>query len=113
MKNVDIAFSESDGLMDVHVRDAGRPVVDFSVTQRLFEPIRNLYTAFMTDASGRFQANIYMEALHSEHEDERGSLTLYEHEMTAPLTLADVNSYPFREEWYRAGMQTFDPLETV
>ena len=58
----------------------------------------------------KFKANIYMEAPHSEHEEEEGSLTLYEHAMTAGLTIDDVNTYPFREQWYQAGLQTFEPL---
>jgi hypothetical protein len=47
---------------------------------------------------------------HSEHEEENGSLTLHEHPMTAGLTIDDVNTYPFREQWYLTGLQTFEPL---
>jgi hypothetical protein len=54
-----------------------------------------------------------MEAPHSEHEEEQGSLTLYEHAMTDGLTIDDINSYPFREQWYQAGLQTFEPLMTL
>ncbi len=32
--------------------------------------------------------------------------------MTGGLTLEDISTYPFREEWYRAGMQTFERLES-
>jgi hypothetical protein len=113
MKDLEIEFAESEGLMEVAVRAEGSPVLDFSVTEHVFEPTRNLYNAFMADGDRRFKANIYMEAPHSEHEEERGSLTLYEHEMTGPLTLAEVNTYPFREQWYRAGIQTFEPLEAL
>jgi hypothetical protein len=61
--------------------------------------------------TGRFKVSIFMEAPHTEHEEERGSLTLYEHPMTAGLTIDEINTYPFREEWYRSGMQTFEELE--
>jgi hypothetical protein len=30
--------------------------------------------------------------------------------MTAGLTIDEINTYPFREEWYRSGMQTFEEL---
>jgi hypothetical protein len=30
--------------------------------------------------------------------------------MTEGLTIEDVNTYPFREQWYQAGQQTFEPL---
>jgi len=113
MKDLDIAFDQSDGQMEVRVRDGGSPVIDFVVTDYHYEPVRYFYNAFMIDGPARFKANIYMEAPHSEHEEERGSLTLYEHPMTEPLSLADVASYPFREQWYQAGLQTFEPLEVI
>ena len=30
--------------------------------------------------------------------------------MTEGLTIDDVNTYPFREEWYGKGLQTFDKM---
>jgi len=30
--------------------------------------------------------------------------------MTEGLSIDEVNSYPFREEWYERGQQVFDPL---
>lgn len=113
MKDVAIDFDEGDGTMEVRVHENGTPILEVEVTDYEFEPSKNLYNAFMTDEDGRFKANIYMEAPHSEHEEERGSLTLHEHPMTEGLTLGAVNTWPFREQWYRAGMQTFEPLETL
>jgi len=113
MKDLDIGFTPSGGKMEVRVRDEDRPVLDLTVTDYAFEPAKNLYNAFTLDGSDRFKANIFMEAPHSEHEEERGSLTLYEHPMTAPLTIPEVHTWPFREQWYQAGMQTFEPLEKI
>jgi len=112
MGDLDIAMNEFDDRMEVEVRDGDKPVLDFLVTKHAYAPTNNLYNAFTVDeeSGGKYKANIYMEAPHCEHEEETGSLTLYEHEMTAGLTLDDVNTYPFREEWYGAGMQTFEPL---
>jgi hypothetical protein len=53
-----------------------------------------------------------MESAHTEHEEERGSLRLHRHAMTEGLTIEEVNTYPFREEWYGKGVQTFEPMET-
>jgi hypothetical protein len=113
MKDLEIGFTKSDGEMHVNVRDGSHPVLDAVVTEYVFEPTRNLYNSFMIDGDARFKANVYMEAPHSEHEEERGSLKLYEHPMTAQLTLAEVSTYPFREQCYGEGMQTFEPLETL
>jgi hypothetical protein len=114
MKDVQMDFAHGDGQMDVKVRDVdGAPVLDLLVTQHEYHPSRNMYNAFTVDGDSKFKANIYMEAPHSEHEEENGSLTLYEHAMTEGLTIDDVASYPFREQWYQAGKQTFEPLETI
>ncbi len=113
MNDVDISFTETGEGMRVNVLDGADPVLDLFVTRYEYEPSKNLYNAFTVDGDARFKANIYMEALHSEHEEEGGSLTLYKHEMTAGLTIDDVNTYPFREQWYQEGLQTFEPLERL
>ncbi len=113
MKDVEMDFTETDGRMEVNVRDSDAPILDLVVTAHEFAPSRNLYNSFMVDGDERFKANIYMEAPHAEHEEEEGSLTLHEHEMTAALSLTEVNSWPFREQWYTEGLQTFEPLVTI
>lgn len=114
MKDVVMNFTESDDAMDVKVADAdGAPILDLFVTRHEHHATKNLYNMFTVGDDGRFKANIFMEAPHSEHEEENGSLKLYEHEMTRGLTLSDISEYPFREQWYTAGLQTFEPLETL
>ena len=54
-----------------------------------------------------------MRGPHSEHEEELGSLTLYEHPMTAQLTCDQVATIPFREQWMTNGVQVFEELETI
>jgi hypothetical protein len=112
MSDLDITMTESSDEMEVTVRDGDTPVLDFMVTKHEYIPTKNLYNAFTVEdgTEGKFKANIYMEAPHSEHEEENGSLTLHEHPMTEGLTIDDVNTYPFREQWYQAGLQTFEPL---
>lgn len=111
MRNLDIDFDEGDGEMTVRVGDDGSPVLDLTVTDFDFETVRNVYSCFSVDDCNRYKVNIFMDAPHTEHEEERGALTLYEHSMTAGLTIDDVHTYPFREEWYQEGMQTFEELE--
>jgi hypothetical protein len=113
MKDLEITFTPSDGRMVIAVGDEGHPVLSLTVTDHEYVPAKNLYNCFMTDAVGRFKANIYMEAQHSEHEDERGSIELHPHALTAGVTIGDVSTTPFREEWYRDGVQTFEPLERI
>ena len=112
MKDVDIDFAVENGQVTVSVGDEGAPVLELVVTDFDFSPGRNAYSCFTVDTESRYKVNIYMEAPHTEHEEERGSLRLYEHPMTAGLTIDEVNTYPFREEWYGEGLQTFERMES-
>lgn len=112
MNDVDIDFVTDNGKVTVAVADAGRPVLELMVTDFDFAPSVNAYSCFTVDPESRYKVNIFMEAAHTEHEEERGSLTLHRHPMTAGLTLEDVNTYPFREEWYGKGRQTFERMES-
>lgn len=117
MKDLDFDFEELDGGMKVTVADEGQPVLELTVTEHDFEPVVNPYHCFTVGLSdedaGRYKVNIFMDAPHSAHEEEEGELILHEHPMTSMLTLEDVSTYPFREEMYKAGVQTFEELETL
>ena len=112
MKDVDISFVEDGNQLTVTVRDEGASVLDMVVTSHQRSSAANHYMCFTVDPEDRFKVNILMEAIHTEHEEETGSLTLHDHAMTAGLTIDDVNTYPFREEWYGKGLQTFDKMVT-
>ena len=113
MKAIDIDLKPSDGVMEVAVRDDGRPVLDMTVTSHEFKPVRDLYNSFMIDGNDHYKVNIFMEGPHAEHEEERGRITLHEHEMTAGMTVGDVATYAFREQWMRAGLQSFEGMERI
>ncbi len=113
MKDVEFRFEETEGRMDVAVTDEGSPILQLTITDHSFRPAMNPYHCFSVDGDERFKVNIYMDGPHSQHEEETGELVLHEHPMTAALTLSEVHSYPFREEWYRAGVQTFEELELI
>jgi len=113
MKDLEFSFEAADGQMRVGVFDEGSPVLELKVSEHSFKPVTNPYHCFMTDGDERLKVNIFMNAAHSQHEEETGELVLYDHPMTAPLTLQDVSSYPFREEWYGPGIQTFEEVERI
>jgi len=110
MKDLAIDFVAGDGEVTLTVEDEGAPVLELKVTDFDFSPARNAYACFTVDPASRYKVNIFMDAEHAEHEEERGSLALSEHEMTTGLTIDEVNTYPFREEWYLEGQQTFEPM---
>lgn len=113
MRDLKIDFDEDDGQMTVRVRDGDQPVLDLVITEFESVPERNLYNVFTVGGDGRYKVNIYMDAPHSEHEEERGELTLYDHPFLMGLDPNEIERFPFREEWYRKGLQTFEELETI
>jgi hypothetical protein len=111
MKDVVCSFDHDGDEMTVTVTDDGDPVFEMKVTEYGARgPAGHNYMCFTVDPEDRYKVNILMEAEHSEHEEESGSLMLHPHPMTEGLDIGEVNSYPFREEWYRKGLQTFDPM---
>ncbi len=113
MNDVTVDFQRDDDQITVDVSDDGAPVLRLIVTEFADRSqAGNSYMCFTVDPEQRFKVNILMEAEHTEHEEESGSLKLYEHPMTAGLTIEDINTYPFREEWYGTGLQTFDRMVT-
>jgi hypothetical protein len=113
MKDVDFAFESRDGRFLTRVMDDGAPVLELTVSEHSFEPVTKLYHCFMVNDAERLKVNIFMNADHSQHEEETGELVLHPHPMTEALHQADVSSYPFREEWYGPGLQTFEEVERI
>lgn len=113
MKNLDFDFREAGHRMSVSVTDQGAPVLDLTVTNHEFGTAMFPYHCFTVDGDARYKVNIEMGGPHSQHEEEAGELILHEHPLTAALTLSEVHTWPFREEWYRAGVQTFEELERI
>lgn len=113
MSDLEFDFRETDDRMELSVSDDGAPVLDLAVTSHEFGDATNPYHCFMVDQDRRHKVNIFMEAPHSEHEFERGELALHAHPVTEDLTRDEVHTWPFREEWYRAGVQTFEELEEI
>ena len=113
MKDLEFSFETRDGRMMTRVLDEGAPVLELTVSEFSFQPVTNPYHCFMVNGDERLKVNIFMNAAHSQHEEETGDLVLYEHPMTEALNLADVSTYPFREEWYGPGIQTFEEVERI
>ncbi|MEE8147925.1 MAG: hypothetical protein V3T24_09995, partial [Longimicrobiales bacterium] len=114
MQDIEVTFEEGDERIDISVGAGGDPILEMTATSYKFEATEMLFHTFMSDDEGDFVSHVTMEGEgYSEHEFERGSLTLYEHEMTKGLTLDEVNDYPFREQWLKKGVEKFTPLRSL
>ena len=60
-----------------------------------------------------YKADVWMDGLAMEHEEETGRVVIHDHPMCARLAGADVTSRPFRELWWRNGVQSFDTLQVL
>lgn len=113
--NLDFRFRESADDIAVDVFEGDAPVLGLEVSRYGFTPAVNQYHAFSVNAEHgeAYKVDLFMRAPHSEHEAEAGRLVLHDHPFTEQLVREDVDPIPFREEWYRAGRQTFRELETL
>ncbi len=111
--DLDVGLRETESRIGLCLSGGRDPILGLEVTAHTFDDAVNRYHAFTVDeVSGTpYKVNIFMGAPHSEHEAEGGSLTLHDHAMLERLDVGEVDPIPFREEWYRAGIQTFEELE--
>jgi hypothetical protein len=110
MEDVEVAFDRQKDHIAVHVKADGAPVADMSIYEYAWKPVSHLHQSFMKDGEANYFAQITMEGEHSEHEDEKGKLVLHDHPFNKALSIPDVYDIPFREQWMRHGLQTFQPL---
>jgi len=113
MKNLHMDFMETDDELSLSISDEGQPVLDLNVTNFPGAPETVLFNAFTVNHEDCFKVNVFMDGPYTEHEEEAGSVTLHPHEMTEGLTLDDISSIPFREQWFHGGLQTFEELELI
>lgn len=113
MQDVQVEFRESNAMIEAHVHESGKPILDLSVGQHRWEKADDLYQSFMVNASSAFKVDIHMRGLFSEHEEEKGRLALHPHPMTERLDADEIETVPFRELWMKDGRQTFEELETL
>jgi hypothetical protein len=114
MEDIHGEFQEGDGELHVQMSAGGSPILELTVTAHEFEPTELLFHAFMSDQHGHYKSNLIMRGDgYSEHEFEKGNITLYEHAMTDGLTLDEIEEVPFREQWMKSGVEIFHELETL
>jgi hypothetical protein len=113
MADVQMDFREGDGRVDVAVREGDAPVLDLSVVQHDWSEVDHLYQSFMVDGDAGLKVDIHMKGKFTEHEEEKGTLTLHDHPMCRGLDPDEVADTAFRELWMKDGVQEFEELETL
>jgi hypothetical protein len=113
MEDVEMRFEPAGRSLTARVAVGGAPVAELTVGDHSWQKVSHLYQSFMRDDSGAYLASITMEGEQSEHEEETGRITLYDHPFNKDLVISEIYEQPFRELWMRQGMQTFEPLVTL
>lgn len=109
-EDVEIEFSDANGSISAAVAARGSAVMEMTVHHHRWQPASHDYQGLIQDESGAYITRIVMEGMQSEHEEERGSLTIHPHEFNDALDVDEISDIPFREIWMRAGQQVFAPL---
>jgi hypothetical protein len=113
MADIGVDFAIDGDRISARAFEGERPILDISISAHRWEKVDHLYQCFMTDDSGRYKVDMNLQGDFTDHEEETGSLTLHDHPMTEALVDAEIESFPFREMWMRAGRQVFQELETL
>ena len=111
-QDIDAQFIETPGRLRFRAWGGGDPIVDFSVTQGAWESTSHLLQGFAGRGKSRYRANVQISGEYTVHENERGTMILYPHELTRALLPSEVAPYPFREHWLKNGTEVFHSLET-
>jgi hypothetical protein len=113
-RDVMVTFTEGEGQIRAVASADGAPILELTGTSHRFEPAELLFHTFVSDAGRIYKSDLTMRGEnYSEHEFERGSLVIHPHEMTEGLTIDEIASAPFREQWMKKGVEVFAPLEAV
>jgi Acetoacetate decarboxylase (ADC) len=113
MADIGVRFEADGDKVSAHAYEGDRPILDISISAHQWGRVDHLYQCFMTDERGRYKVDMNLQGEFTEHEEETGSLTIHDHPMTAPLADVEIETFPFREMWMRAGRQVFQELETL
>jgi hypothetical protein len=92
------------------VRAGEEIVLEMAIGEYDWAPVTHLYQCFSKDGSGAYLAAIRADGAFSDHQEETGSLRLYDHPFNAGLDIADVYEVPLRETWLRDGTQAFESI---
>lgn len=111
-QDIDAQFIETPDRLRVRAWGGGEPIVDFSVTQGAWESTSHLLQGFTGCGLNRYRTTVQISGEYTVHENERGSMILYPHELTRALLTREVAPQPFREHWFKNGTEVFHSLVT-
>jgi hypothetical protein len=110
-QRIDAQFIETSESMRIRVFGAGAPMLDMCVTPGPWEITTHLLQAYMMNGDERLRTTLQISGDYTVHENEKGTMSLFSHPMTAGLLGHEVSPLPFREHSFRNGTEVFHKLE--
>lgn len=88
-----------------------QPIVTLSVSDSgAWNPVYQLYQSFQYDESGGYMGVMDMRGSLSEHEENTGTVRLFNHRFFEGLDLSAMDPVPYREMWMKAGVESYHDL---
>lgn len=112
-ENLELFFQDLGERINVYAYENGDPIVDFTVSRRLWNPVDQAYQSFMDDEGKSFKVDFHLRGPMSVHEEERGRLKTHDHPLWQGVDRDEVEGIPFRELWMKDGVQVFAEIESL
>jgi len=91
-----------------------QPILELSVSKSgAWNPVYQLYQSFQYDESGSYVGIMDMAGSLSEHEENTGTVRMYDHRFFDRLDLSAMDTVPFREMWMKSGVESYHDLVPV
>lgn len=89
----------------------GQPIVELTVSQTgTWKPAYQLYQSFQTDNTGTYIGIMDMRGELSEHEENTGTLEMYDHRFFEQMNLTGMDNIPLREMWLKKGVESYHSI---
>jgi hypothetical protein len=113
MENITVEWTHKKPHVTARVECENHPLMELTITERNWQSVAVPFQLFTREGNDNYFTNIVFEGSRSEHEDEQGSVTFFEHSFYDKLAVSEISTTPTRELWMVDGMQTFQPLEKL
>ena len=109
-EDISVKWHPGDKTLGAEILSGGEVAIQLTISDHQRTPVSDLYHVFIEDSTGRYLSDGTFEGNLCDHEEELGSIRLFDTPFTRCLPIADVSTTPFREQWMTDGTETLAPL---
>jgi len=91
-----------------------QPILEMTISQSgKWNPAYQAYQSFQRDETGAYIGIMDMKGQLSEHEENTGTLKMYQHRLFDGLNLSAMDTMPLREMWMKDGVESYHELVAI